>query len=160
RAGRLSVMYSENPDGGAFGYGIALSVLTDGQQDAEQMHARISAMLTAANPHLPSKPSTRFAGMTDVQTPFALLSFGARHAKDGWRYEVVVGTMASPDEATEGLPAPIKGLDPVVRARIDFAGLNPLMAMGMAFAGNRPDAVDAIAGLQKAGIGGEHAIKV
>ena len=65
RPGRLAVMYSDNPDCGAFGYGIALSVLTDGQQDAEQMHARISAMLTGtataslcrASCRLPNSPT-------------------------------------------------------------------------------------------------------
>jgi hypothetical protein len=142
------------------GYGAVFSVLTDSQKDAEQMQAQISAMLVASNPNLPLKPSKRFAGMTDFQTPVALLSFGPREAKDGWRYEIVLGTMGDVDAVTAALPKPARGLEPVMRARLDLGGLNPAITMGQAMAGNRPEVAEGIQGLQKAGIGGDHPLKV
>lgn len=157
---RLAVTYNETPTGGAFGYGVALSVLTSGKESAERLHGRIAAMLAQADVRLPARPSRRFKGMTDIQTPAALLSYGPRQAKDGWRYEVLFGTVEAPDAAVEVLPAPAKGITPVLRARVDLGGLNPLFAMAESFAGRNPQMAEGISRLTAMGIGGDAPVRI
>lgn len=164
RPGRLAIVYNgDNPSGGAFGYGAVVSTLTSGKEDADAMHAQVMALTTQAlrqggGPR-PAR-SKRFPGMTDIQTPFALLSFGPREAKDGWRYEVAIGTVDNPDAVTEALPAPAAGMTPFFRARIDLAGVNPLMEMATALGGNNPEALEAMDAARSIGFGGPHPMRI
>lgn len=170
RPGRLAVTYtSDAPTGGGFGYGAAFSVLMPDKGAADDMHAKVGALVTQAaakgGPRVKTGQGTRFTGMSDIQTPAALLSFGPRQAADGWRYEFIAGTMDHPDAVAEALPtaknlpAP-RGFEPVIRASFDLAGLNPAMEMAKGFAANNPQAAEGIAQLQAMGLGGPNAIHV
>jgi hypothetical protein len=98
--------------------------------------------------------------MTDIQTPAALLSYGPREAKDGWRYEVILGTVIDPDAVTAPLPAPVGGMEPLVRARFDLAGLTPAIEIAKSFGANDPKAQEGLAKLQEYGVGGDGAVKI
>lgn len=166
RPGRLVVSYNgENPSGGAYGYGIALSTLLPDQETGDQMHATISAMAAQSGQRIKTGPRTRFPGMSDLQTPMALVSFGPRQAAGGVRYEIIAGTMENPDAPAEALPAPADlgapaGFEPAVRARLDLAGLDPAMQIVEGFAGQNPEAVQGMAQLRQLGIGGKDALKL
>lgn len=158
RPGRLAVTYSETPSGGAFGYGVEFSVLTKDKDEADQLHAKLSAMIAQAG-NLRTQPSKKFDGMTEVQTPVASLAFGPRKAADGWRYEVLFGTIQDPDAVNAALPEPVKGLTPVVRGHADFAGLLPAITMAEGFAGNQPQVAENLK-MAREQIGGDHPIQV
>jgi hypothetical protein len=135
RPGRISVMYDESPTGGLFGYGVAFSVQTKDKAEADDLEAKIKGLLAQANEQLRFKPSSRFQGMSELQLPFGLLSVGPREATDGWRYEIILGTMQAPDAAAESLPAPDKGFTPLVRAYFNTRGLLPALDMAKNMAG-------------------------
>jgi len=166
RPGRMIISYNgENPSGGGYGYGAALSFLLPDQAAADQMHARLSAMAAQAGPRIKTGAGTRFSGMSDIQTPLALVSFGPRKAADGIRYEIIGGTLDNPDEAADALPTPKAmgapaGFEPLVRARLNLAGLNPAMQIAEAFAGQNPEAAKGLAQLRDIGIGGDAAMKI
>jgi hypothetical protein len=142
---RLSVVYNgEAPTGGLFGYGVAISVLGDTKDEIDQIQARVGGLL-AKNENLPLKPSQRFQGMTDYQLPFGLVSFGPRQAADGWRYEIIAGTMDNPDAAAASLPRPERGLDPVFRAYFAGEGLTPAFSIVQTMAGQNPKAAEGLA---------------
>jgi hypothetical protein len=142
RPGRLAVTYNgDAPTGGFFGYGVAVSILAKDKAEIDQMQARIGALLAKSPPPMPLKPSTRFKGMTDVQLPVGLLSFGPREAADGWRYEIIVGTMDNPDAVVKDLPpASRAGFEPVLRASFNSQGLMPAFNMVQMMAGQNPEA--------------------
>lgn len=162
RPARIIVSYDQKPTGGALGYGVVLSVLTTGKEDAEKMHGRLTALLEQADNFPPMKPSKRFPGMTDIHLPVPVgqLSFGPREAKDGWRYEIVFGTVNNPDAGIESLPKPAKGFDPFVRARLDLAGLTPIVSFVQLFAGGNPQVQEVRKQLEDSGIVGDGAMKV
>lgn len=161
RPGRLAVVYNgDNPSGGGFGYGAIFSTLTAGQEEADQMQAQITALMAMAKGGPRPVPSQRFKGMTDIQTPAALVSFGPRQAKDGWRYEVMIGTIDNPDAVTEPLPSPVTGLDTILRARINLAGLTPALDLARAFGGNDPQAEEVLEKLEAAGVAGNGALQI
>lgn len=163
--GRFIISYNgDNPAGGAYGYGAAFSFETEDEAAAQDIHARVSALAAQGGMRLKTKGG-RFPTMTDVQTPFALLSFGPRTSGDTVRYEVIFGTMDNPDDAAGSLPTPNSvpvppGFEPVLRARLDTAGFGPAMQMAEAFAGQNPEAAEGLARLREMGIGGDSAIKV
>jgi hypothetical protein len=158
---RIAVCYNgDNPSGGGFGYGLVASVLTPTQDDADQVQAQVTALLNQNHGGPRPMASKRFPGMMDIQTPAALLSFGPRHAADGWRYEVVFGTVTDPDAVSTALPKAPSGVEPMVRLQFDTAGLNPAMDMVKAFAAQNPQAGEGLAKLQAAGLGGSKTVKV
>jgi hypothetical protein len=161
RPGRLAVVYNgDNPSGGGFGYGAVFSTLTAGKEEADQMQAQITALMAMSKGGPRPVPSQRFKGMTDIQTPAALVSFGPRQANDGWRYEVMIGTIDNPDAVTEPLPAPITGLDSILRARVNLAGLTPALDLARAFGGNNPQAEEALEKIEAAGMAGNGALQI
>ncbi len=161
RPGRIAICYNgDNPAGGGFGYGVVASVLAADQADTDNIHAQIMTLL-AHNPGGPRPmPSKRFPGMSDIQTPVALLSFGPRKAADGWRYEIIFGTVDDPDAVSKSLPKAPDGLDPVLSLQFDTAGLNPAMDLMKAFAAQNPQAGEGLNKLQAHGIGGDKTVKV
>ncbi len=161
RPARIAVCYNgDNPTGGAFGYGVIASVLTPDQADTDQIQAQVTALLNQNQGGPRPVPSKRFPGMMDVQTPVATLSFGPRHAADGWRYEVIFGTVTDADAVAAALPKPPAGLEPMVSLQFDTAGLNPAMDLLRAFAAQNPQAGEGLDKLQAHGIGGAKTVKV
>ena len=161
RPARIAVCYDgDNPTGGAFGYGVVASVLTADQAEADAIQARITALLAEQEGSPRPKPSNRFPGMSEIQTPVALLSFGPRKAADGWRYEVVFGTVNDADAVAKSLPKAPEGLDPMISLQFDTAGLNPAMDLIKAFAAQNPQAGEGLDKLQAYGIGGAKTVKV
>jgi hypothetical protein len=153
RPGRVSVMYDESPTGGLFGYGVAFSVQTRDKAEADELQARIRGLLAQANEQLRFKPSNRFKGMNEVQLPFGLLSIGPREASDGWRYEIILGTMNAPDASAEALPAPSEGFTPLVRAYFNTRGLSPALETARNMAGpNLPPQAEQFEDLIKGGL--------
>jgi hypothetical protein len=140
RPGRLTVAYDESPTGGFFGYGVAFSVLTPEKAEADRMQSQVSGLIDMADNFPRSKPSSRYKGMFDIETPAGLVTYGPRQAKDGWRYELIVGTMQDADIGAAALPTPPKGLDVLARGRIDLSGLTPGADTLQAFAAREPEA--------------------
>lgn len=160
KPGRLMVTYDgENPSGGLFGYGVAFSVQAPDQKYADEMHAVISGLVGQSGQKVKTK-DTRWTGMSDIQTPVGILSFGPRQAKDGWRYEVVFGTMENADEAAAQAMPTTKEFEPCVRMRLDLAGLTPLKGMAEGFAGKNPQVGETFKGLEDLGLVGDNAVKI
>lgn len=157
---RITVAYDESPTGGFFGYGLAFSALTGDKGEADKIQTQITDMLDMAGNVPRTKPSTRFKGMLDMQTPVGIISFGPRQAKDGWRYELVVGTMTDADIGVEALPKPAKGLDVFARGRFDLAGLTPAADTAQAFAGMGPEMQEIRGYLTELGLIGSNAMKI
>ncbi|MEX2217334.1 MAG: hypothetical protein WD749_01125 [Phycisphaerales bacterium] len=157
---RVTVAYDETPSGGAFGYGVAFSVLTAGKPEADALHTQLNDALDQAQGAPSAKPSTRIEGMLDMQTPIGLLSFGPREGSDGWRYEIIFGTMADPDAGAAALPAPAGGLKPFLRGRLDFAGLTPALNMAQMLAGATPEFQEGRKQMESLGVVGRNAMKM
>jgi hypothetical protein len=160
RSGRIIAKYNgDMPSGGLFGYGVSYSSLARDEKDAQSFHEKLISLLPErGGPRFTD--SKRFPGMRDLQTPAGLLSFGPRHAKDGWRNEVIFGTMDSLDEAVAELPEAPAGVSPVMRATMNFAGLTALKEFGLQMAGQKPEVLEQIAKVEKAGLVGPDAVKV
>jgi hypothetical protein len=137
RPGRLAVMYDETPTGGLYGYGVLLSVQTKDKAEADALGEKVRGVVAKANDRLRFKPSQRIKGMSDLQFPFGVLTLGARESTDGWRYEVILGTMQDPDAASKALPAPKKGVETLARAYFNARGLSPAVAMAQQMMGER-----------------------
>jgi hypothetical protein len=162
RPARVTITYNaENPAGGAFGYGAVVSFEAKDQQDAEQLQAQVGSLLAMTPAPKMGKPGQRWKTMTDVQTPVGMLSYGPREGKQGWRYDVIFGSVDAPEAGLEVLPAAPEGIQPVLRARFDLAGLGPAMDMaGMMGAGKDPRVAEQIAKAKEAGFGGPDSVKV
>jgi len=163
RPGRFGVTVNAgDPSNGLFGYGVVISAVAADQKDAESLHASIRDMLKDAPvPPAPAGPK-RFESMDDtIVGPAGRLSYGPRHTVDGWRYEVILGTLDDPDQAWLNLPKPtIEGLSPVLVGNFDFSGLTPAVNMVAAFAGpQNPEIKRAISEAGKAGFYGPNAMK-
>lgn len=165
RPGRLGITVNAgNPADGMFGYGLVISAFAKDQKDAEALHTQVKSLLEGANlPPAPTGPK-RFESMDDVQLPGGMgrLSFGPRKSTEGWRYEVVIGTLDNPDPAWSNLPKPsIEGVTPFARGTFDFAGLTPAATMMATFAGNQnPQLQQMIREMGKSGFYGDKAMKV
>ena len=147
-----------NEEQQAFGYGLVISVESSGQQDAEQMHAQIGGLM-AAGPQVPTQPSEQWPSMKELETPTGLLRFGPRQAKRGWRYELIYGNVTDPDAGLDVLPEVEKGLEPVVRGRLDLEGLTPILSLAQAFTAGDPRSGQVFERLEAAGLFGEDALK-
>jgi hypothetical protein len=159
RPGRLVVAYDgEDPSGGLFGYGVSLSFLMPDQKATDEVHATVSGLMAKSGQQVKTK-GTRWPGMSDIQTPVGVLSFGPRQAKDGWRYEVIFGTMEDPDGAAQAGMPKAADFEPLVRARMDFAGLTPLKTIAEGFAGKNPEIKKTIQRFEGMGLVGDNAAK-
>lgn len=159
---RVAVTYDgENPDGGAFGYGLVVSFESTSKEQARQMHATVSGMLDTPDIPFELKRSERIEGMTDMMLPFGQLSFGPRKAADGWRYEVIFGTLHDPDAPFAELPSQPGFEKTVLRGRMDFDGVGPALSMAQMFAtGNDPEAQKVFDTLHDLRLMGEQTLKV
>jgi len=157
---RLAVQYNaNNQSGGGMGYGFVLSSLAGNKGDADDIHAQISALL--AHDEVPFKPapSTRFEGMLDIQTPIGLVSFGPRQAEDGWRYEIIFGTVVDPSSAFADMPE-FKGIDPVIQGKGDLSQLTPIANFAAMMAGNNPEVQQYLQQFTEMGLIGEDALRM
>lgn len=149
---RLGVLYNlEHAEGGAWGYGAAVSVLAANEADARAFDTLARGVLDenrAALP-FPPGPSDRVEGMTDAMLPFGLLTFGARKASDGWRYEALFGSIDASEDVAVALPEGFLRGAPIARAALNFKALTPAANMLRAAAGgndpNVPILLDALA---------------
>ncbi|MFN0134137.1 MAG: hypothetical protein ACKVW3_16605 [Phycisphaerales bacterium] len=156
----LTVAYNgENPSGGLFGYGVGISMRMPDQAASTDMHSAITGLMRQGNVQLKNGEGTRFAGMTDFQTPVALMSFGPKKADDGWRYQAVFGTLDDAESGLTALPKAPDGMKPIFRARIDMAGLTPARDLVAGFAGNEPGLAEMFQSVEELGIVGDQAMK-
>lgn len=163
---RFAVTYNpDNAAGGFFGYGMTLSVQARDRAHASELHGMLNAaiMQKADEDGMPvPADSARFSGMKEFTLPFGLVSYGPREAKDGWRYELVVGAVDSPDAGFDKLPSVPAGLEPVMRASLNMPALTPGINMARTLAGKKlpPEAAEGIAALEQGGLIGAEAISV
>lgn len=165
RPGRMGITVNAgNPADGLFGYGVVLSAMATDQKDAENLHALVTGVLK--NAQLPPPPSgaKRFETMQDSLIPGGLgrLSFGPRKTADGWRFEVIVGTLDNPDPAWKNLPkASVEGLTPIVSGMVDLSGLTPAANLLGTMAGRQnPEVGQILREAGQAGIWGPNAMKI
>jgi len=148
---------------GSPGVGIVLSwqmPADNGKAHADSMHQAISTIMAMAELPLPVGESDQFDGMSSFQVPFMFpvpVHFGPREAKDGWRYEFLLGAVDDPDMAFTGLRAS-NGINPVMHGRVDLAAFTPFVNMfaGMATMAG-PQVATMIEQFRETGIIGEDA---
>lgn len=168
RPARVAVMYDgDNPSGGFFGYGFIASIEVEGHDDAAELQETIleitEMIAEESGGEFRFEPSSRFEGMSEMLLPFGLLSFGPRESQDGWRYEMIVGTMNEPDQAFGHVHGLVDedGFESWMTASLDFETLTPLTRIVTNFAGaNAPEAGEFIRRFEEMGIVGEDAIRV
>ncbi len=169
RPGRLAITASTaehpagNPADGMFGYGMAFSSSMPDQQSAEQYHARIKGMLAQADLPPPPAGPKRFETMDDlIAGPLGRLSYGPRNTAEGWRYEVVLGTLDNPDLAWKNLRKPmVKEMKPLVRGVVDLSALTPAVNLFASLAGpQNPQVSQMVREAGAAGLYGPDAMKV
>ncbi len=132
-----------------------------GRQTAEAIHARLEKVRATIPMEFQAGPSARAKGMTDIQLPIGILTYGPREAAGGWRFELMFADVADPDEAFVALPKPQDGVTPFLRARLDLAACSPLTQMALGFAAMAsPDGASFIESARKFGVLGQEAIAV
>ncbi|MBM4108619.1 MAG: hypothetical protein FJ255_07375 [Phycisphaerae bacterium] len=162
RPGKLAVVYDAGyPAGGFLGYGIVASVLLDGEDDARAIDGQVRGMLAQADLPVPPEDSLRFDGFKEVQLPPAgAVAFGARKAEDGWRFEIVAGSVDALAPVMAVFPAmKAEGMNPVMVATFDLSALTPLATFAQQMAGNDPQASNAIRAMTDAGLVGPDAAR-
>lgn len=162
RPGHVAItLNAGNVADGLYNYGIVFSADFEDQKSAEVAHAQIKAMLAGAN--LPPAPvgNKRIATMDDTQIPnFARVSYGPRQGVDGWKYEIIVGTLDNPDSAFANVPKTTIP-DAYVSGEIDFSALTPLASFAQMAAGPQNPQLNQMMGeLSGSGLIGQNAIKV
>lgn len=156
---RLTVAYDPEAEGGALGYGVAVSLQLADEAEAGRLHEHIRILLSAAPRGPRARPSERIRGMLDMPTPAGMLSLGPRQARDGWRYEVIFGTMSDPDIGAEMLPPePEHVMETLLRAHLNVAGLRPLVDLATLFAGQSPELTELRRRLETWGLIGPQAM--
>lgn len=155
--GHFAITYNEtNPAGGLFGYGIAGEMRMGDANAASRVHRTVLGLMQQAD--LPVDPidSDRFAGMTDIQMPFGLASFGPH--EDG--YALAIGSVDDVAAGLDSLPAAPANMSPIFRARLDFKGLNAASGLAQGFGGGEPAVGMVIESLEEAGLIGPDAFSV
>ena len=161
--GTVAVTYNEaDPSGGAFGYGVVFEKALDGPQQAVQLDLLAQRALDEADGAFVPEASERFPGLTEIQTPGALVSYGSTMVGDESVYRVIAGSVSDADVGRGMLPeAFVDGVDTVVRGTLNLAALTPGVRMGQAMAGEEGRARAPVLGkLVEAGLLGEDAIRV
>ena len=168
RPARVALLYDgENPTGGFFGYGFVAGVECANEAEVEQLRDAvlgIVGMIAEENGvQIPLEASTRFDHMQEMMLPFGLLSFGPRESDNGWRYEIVVGTVNDPDEVFAG-PLDLVdagGFESVMSMEMDFSALTPLSRIVTNMAGGgAPQVRDVTARIEEMGFLGEDAMRI
>lgn len=162
RPGHMAItLNAGNPADGLFNYGIVFSADYEDQKSAEAAHTQIKSLLAGAN--LPPAPvgNKRIATMDDTQIPnFARVSYGPRQGADGWKYEIIVGTLDNPDAAFANTPKPTI-TDPFLSGEVDFSALTPLAGFAQMAAGpQNAELNQMMSELSASGLIGQNAIKV
>lgn len=162
RPGHVAItLNAGNVADGLYNYGIVFSADFEDQKSAEAAHAQIKTMLAGAN--LPPAPvgNKRIATMDDTQIPnFARVSYGPRQGANGWKYEIIVGTLDNPDSAFANVPKPTIA-DPYLSGEIDFSALTPLASFAQMAAGpQNPQLNQMMSELSASGLIGQNAIKM
>lgn len=162
RPGHVAItLNAGNVADGLYNYGIVFSADFEDQKSAEAAHTQIKTMLAGAN--LPPAPvgNKRIATMDDTQIPnFARVSYGPRQGADGWKYEIIVGTLDNPDSAFANVPKSTIP-DPYLSGEIDFSALTPLASFAQMAAGPQNPQLNQIMGeLSGSGLIGQNAIKM
>jgi hypothetical protein len=162
---RVALVYDETMSGGAWGYGGLISFRTGGEEEAGQYHAAIGGMMASAMPSFKPSAGMRVEGMNDVMLPFGLLSYGPREGADGWRYEVIAGSVSDADAPFDAMPdAAWRGFSPVIRGHLDFEGLNPAASiartMATGYVGDDAEVEEIFNGLHEMKILGDNTLKI
>jgi hypothetical protein len=163
RPSRFGILYNgSNPAGGAFGYGVVLSILSD-EANANGMKQLAEGILPMIAPEAEPAPSDLVEGLTSLPVPFGVLTYGARQAPDGWRSEILFGSVDNPDAGFVNIPTNPLGESstPVIRGTFDLSALTPAasFAQTVAGAGDAPELRTGIQQLTRAGIMGANALK-
>lgn len=161
--GTITITYNPgDPSGGAFGYGIALEKHITGPEQAAALDALAQRALAQAPPGLPVVPSQRFPGLTEIQTPAMLVSYGPAQTEQGPVYRLLAGSVSDPAAGRAMLPTPfVEGVDPVFRGTLNLAALTPGLRMAQTMAGPRAQGAGPfIAKLTEAGLVGENAMRL
>lgn len=166
RPARVAISYGAgNPAHGLWGYGLVVSFEAKDEEDAREVQASVNGLLAQSDlpPQFLPKESERVKGMADMPLPmgFGLMSYGPRKGVDGWRYELIIGSLDNPDAAFAALPGPMGGVEPVLRGRLDLEQLTPAAQFVMTMAGGKNPEVRRMFGeLTKMGVIGPGALKV
>lgn len=162
RPGHVAItLNAGNVADGLYNYGIVFSADFEDQKSAEAAHTQIKSMLAGAN--LPPAPvgNKRIATMDDTQIPnFARVSYGPRQGADGWKYEIIVGTLDNPDLAFANVPKPTIP-ETYLSGEVDLSALTPLASFAQMAAGpQNPQLSHMMSELTASGLIGQNAIKV
>ncbi len=162
RPGHVAItLNAGNVADGLYNYGIVFSADFEDQKSADAAHAQIKSMLAGAN--LPPAPvgNKRIATMDDTQIPnFARVSYGPRQAADGWKYEIIVGTLDNPDLAFANVPKPTIP-ETYLSGEVDLSALTPLASFAQMAAGpQNPQLSHMMSELTASGLIGQNAIKM
>lgn len=162
RPGRLAVVYDAGyPAGGFLGYGIVASVRVEDEAEARSFEERVRGLLDRA--HLPGsiEDSQRFEGFREVAVPpLGVVAFGSRRSEEGWRFEVVAGSVDTLGPVMGVFP-PMRaeGMTPVMLATFDLSALTPAATFAQQIGGNDPRASEMVRQLTEAGLVGPEAIR-
>lgn len=119
----------DDPSDGGFGYGMVVSIDTANQGDAEQLDALLHMALQNSDMPYEPKASRRFTGQSEVATPFAMFRFGPESTRDQWRYQITAGSIGDVPEIFDNNLRGVEGFTPVMRLRMDPAGLEAALTM-------------------------------
>jgi hypothetical protein len=161
RPTRLAIVSNpQNPDGGAFGYGLIASIEVADKADAGRLDAIVTALMSQAELPSPIVESERFEGMSEFEIPQGgLAAFGPRESDSGWHYEFLIGSVGDPDsffETDEG----DDDFTQVMHMRFDAGGLDSLMQFAPMFAQGNEQAMEGIQQLQELDLTGDNAFAI
>ncbi|MCB9844419.1 MAG: hypothetical protein H6811_00315 [Phycisphaeraceae bacterium] len=155
--GRMAITH--DPDGSQlWGYGFVCSSLLGTEQAAQQVQSGIVGMIRDSHAPFDLQRSSKYPGMNSVVTPAATVEFGPRKDGDAWRWELLAGSVANPNQGFDALPT-AQGFTPYLRAHLDLSALTPLADIGMQMAPN-PMAGEIVGLFEDMGLIGEDAIKI
>ncbi|MDQ7014439.1 MAG: hypothetical protein Q9O74_11170 [Planctomycetota bacterium] len=165
---RVALIYDgENPTGGFFGYGFVASVECANEAEVEELRDAVLGIVSMIEHEngmeIPLEDSTRFDNMQEMMLPVGLLSFGPRETDNGWRYEIVVGTVNDPDQVfAEPLDlVDAGGFESTMSMQMDFSAMTPLSRIVTNMAGDgSPQVREITAKLEEMGLLGDDALRI
>lgn len=168
RPARMAVVYDgDNPSGGFFGYGMIASIDCTDRGQVERLQEAVLGIGEMLEEEqgiaLQFRQSERFDHMREMMLPFGTLAFGPREAENGWRYELMIGTVNEPDEIFAGSPDIIdeRGFQTFATAQVDFSTLTPLSRIVTNLAADAgPIVTEVTGGLEEMGLLGEEAMVI
>jgi hypothetical protein len=146
RPARMAIVSDPgNAEGGAFGYGLVLSIDAGGEQEAQGLHRIAGRLMQQAEMDVVPKASDRFPGMSEFKAgEAALFRFGPQQREGAWSYDIYVGSVADPTAALRSTGSDRPGFDSVFEFRFDTKGLETAFEMARGFAGADPNAAQMI----------------